>query len=290
MRGRTILALLLASALAAVPVPAAEWGEGLSPSKPYSGVPEVNLEETMGYIMLYPRTKMPGDHFCDVLEMYLPREDIVRGSGELRLYNEADELVSTSHFENEDEVEIRALGEEELKGLMWGGGTCVSARLPVSLELGKNYYVLMDEGCFTAANGAVKSLAIRSHDAWQPVVNGDFGIENLSYRAGTDLPPESTAEMPADEPSESEAAAALEEAEITLTPKKGDTLVFDVVIGGECTSAVAYSDDGSVNFDQLEFTSSGRAVGHITGDDAVTWGVVFLNADGDVLDVLSANK
>ena len=290
MKVKKLPALLMAPALIALPCEAAEWGEGLSPAKPYSGVPEVNLQETMGYIMLYPRAKMPGETFCDVVELYLPREDIVRGSGELRLYSAEDELISTSHFENEEEVEIRALTEEELKGLMWGGGTCVSAHLPVSLELGKNYYVLMDEGCFTAADGAVKSLAIRAHDAWEPVVNGDFGVQNLSYRAGTDLPPESAAEEAAAPMTDSEAAAALEEAEITLSPKKGDTVVLDVVIGGDCVSAVFFSDDGTVTFDELEYTASGRVTGHITGEDGFTWGVVFLNADGDVLDVVSANK
>ena len=283
-----LLAVLLVSALTAQPCGAAQWGEGLGPEKPYSGVPEVNLTKTMGYIMLYPRIKMPGETFCDVLEMYLPREDVERGSGELRLYDEEDTLINTSHFENEDEVEIRSLSEEELTGLMWGGGICITAHLPVSLELGKTYYVLMDEGCFTAADGAVKNLPVKKRDAWQPVVNGDFGVENLSYRVTPDSAADGAPDGPA--PAESEAAAAPDTAEITLSPKAGDTLVFDVVIGGDCVTAVAFSDDGTVTFDEIEFTSSGRAAGHITGENGFTWGVVFLNADGDVLDVLSANK
>ncbi len=41
-----------------------EWKDGRSPSKPYAGLPEVNLEETLGYIMFYPNSKMAYPHNC----------------------------------------------------------------------------------------------------------------------------------------------------------------------------------------------------------------------------------
>ena len=54
------IALLLASLLAfGGSCLAAEWGEGLSAARPYSGVGEVNLELTMGYMVLTPRVKLP---------------------------------------------------------------------------------------------------------------------------------------------------------------------------------------------------------------------------------------
>jgi len=43
---------------------AAEWPQGCSPAQPYSHVPEVNLSETMGYIMMFPRGKLPAARAC----------------------------------------------------------------------------------------------------------------------------------------------------------------------------------------------------------------------------------
>ena len=69
---------------------AAEWPQGCSPAQPYSHVPEVNLSETMGYIMMFPRTKLPAARFCDVLQMYLPRTDLKLGEGTVRLYENVE--------------------------------------------------------------------------------------------------------------------------------------------------------------------------------------------------------
>ncbi len=372
----------LAMMVTVMPVQAAEWKEGLGPQQPYAGVPEVDLTQTMGYIMLYPRDKMPAEHFCDSLNIYLPREDIVRGTGELHLYDDEGEVYAVS-FADESQVQILSLTEEEMNGLVWGGGTNISIKLPVSLEMKKNYYVLMDEGCFTASNGSVVSLPVNKEGAWAPVVNGDFGVENLAYRkevavvadaatdaaaeaaaAGTSGPSEATAisvnilpeanagegtqtsgstttttggmdaaAMSAASSSQAQGggtasattgsgfdAAAMSAAsssqaqggdaataaaagtstdadteaseeelgEVTMRPVKGDTMTLDIVIGGDAVSAVLYSENGSVLFDRQEVKSSAPVTGQILDND-VSWGIVFLNADGDVLDVLSAD-
>ncbi len=372
----------LAMMVTVMPVQAAEWKEGLGPQQPYAGVPEVDLTQTMGYIMLYPRDKMPAEHFCDSLNIYLPREDIVRGTGELHLYDDEGEVYAVS-FADESQVQILSLTEEEMNGLVCGGGTNISIKLPVSLEMKKNYYVLMDEGCFTASNGSVVSLPVNKEGAWAPVVNGDFGVENLAYRkevavvadaatdaaaeaaaAGTSGPSEATAisvnilpeanagegtqtsgstttttggmdaaAMSAASSSQAQGggtasattgsgfdAAAMSAAsssqaqggdaataaaagtstdadteaseeelgEVTMRPVKGDTMTLDIVIGGDAVSAVLYSENGSVLFDRQEVKSSAPVTGQILDND-VSWGIVFLNADGDVLDVLSAD-
>lgn len=372
----------LAMMVTVMPVQAAEWKEGLGPQQPYAGVPEVDLTQTMGYIMLYPRDKMPAEHFCDSLNIYLPREDIVRGTGELHLYDDEGEVYAVS-FADESQVQFLSLTEEEMNGLVWGGGTNISIKLPVSLEMKKNYYVLMDEGCFTASNGSVVSLPVNKEGAWAPVVNGDFGVENLAYRkevavvadaatdaaaeaaaAGTSGPSEATAisvnilpeanagegtqtsgstttttggmdaaAMSAASSSQAQGsgtasattgsgfdAAAMSAAsssraqggdaataaaagtstdadteaseeelgEVTMRPVKGDTMTLDIVIGGDAVSAVLYSENGSVLFDRQEVKSSAPVTGQILDND-VSWGIVFLNADGDVLDVLSAD-
>ena len=268
------LGILLAAGSAS-----ADWEEGRSPAQPYAGVPEVNLDETMGYIMLYPREKMPAEHFCGALEIYLPREDITASDGTLTLYHDKDKIASVS-FVDSEEVVIRPLDEEELDGLMWGGGTCIEIHLPVSLTMGENYYVTMTEGCFTAADGKVKSLPADGKDTWIPVVTGDFGVNGLYYSVGSGE--EAEGETEAEGPSEAEEP---ENIEYTIAPGAGDELTFDLLMGGDAVSAVVYSENGSVEFPVSEFTESGPVRGYVAGSD-VSWGIVFLDKNGDVLDVI----
>ena len=301
MKKRQIVGMIAAAALLAGAhgiSAAAEWREGLGPAKPYEGVPELNLEETMGYTMLFPRANMPASNFCDVLELYLPREDIVRGEGKIQLYDE-NGLVCESSFADPEQIEIRPLDEQELKGLMWGGGTCVCAHLPVSLSMGGSYYVHMDAGCFSAADGKVTSLAIAKNDAWVPVLNGDFGINALSYREGgaEKLEPSTEIEEPKEAAEGSEEKKEEEKKEgpdfsefpVTLTPHAGDALTFSLVLGGDAASAVVYSEDNSVLFDETEYTESAQVNGRIV-NDKITWGMVFLDANGNVLHIVSVKK
>ena len=141
---KKLVALILVCMLCAATGYAAEWVEGRSASQPYAGVPEVKLDKTMGYIMLFPRTKMPAERFCDILEIYLPREDLALGEGSLTLFDENGEVAKLS-FADADSVEMRLLEESELEGLMWGGGMCIEVHLPMSLRFDTAYYVLMDE-------------------------------------------------------------------------------------------------------------------------------------------------
>ena len=323
---------------------AAGWPEGRSAAQPYSGVPEVNLEETMGYILLFPRAKLPVSRFCDELGMYLPREDLALGEGVLHLYEKVegeDEPVEvcTVDFANKDSVLIRDMTEKELSDLMWGGGTCVEMFLPKSLEFGAqnhNYFVLMDAGCYTANDGKLKSLQITNDDAWVPVIEGDYGVSGLYYTDG-ELPTEEEAEKAAKpveeevdlkdligdkgitdvviEPEEGEEddgdkkeADATEEPEPTETPEPteepkadedeeegpveyvvkpdtGDRVHFDLVIGGDAKLAVLYSDNGSVEFDEIEYAQSGVVEGTVLSDD-VQWGVAFYDANDYIFDTI----
>ena len=272
--------ILAACLMSAGTVHAAGWENGLSAAQPYAGVPEVNLDETMGYIMLYPREKMPAEGFCGALEIYLPREDIKAGSGKVTVYDEDGEYGSVD-FSDPNAVVIRPLDEDEQKGLMWGGGTCVEIHLPVSLNLGGTYHVTMDEGCFTAADGKIASLGVTGDETWVPVINGDFGINSLYYSAA-DQEGETEDSVPtedADADAEEE-----EDVEYVLKPKAGDMVTFDVVLGGDATAAVVFSENGSVEFTQMEFKEDTKARGYIVNND-VSWGIVFLNGNGDVLNV-----
>ena len=292
---KKLAALILICMLFVSTAYAAEWTDGRSAAQPYAGVPEVNLDETMGYIMLFPRAKMPAQSYCDVLEIYLPREDLVLGEGSLTLCNAEGELEKIS-FADSERVELRPLEEPELEGLMWGGGMCIEVHLIKSLSFDENYYILMDDGCFTAAEGKLQSLAITSNEAWVPVITGDYGIGGLFYSAAPEQPVEEqpTEEELAEEeeteepePTEAPTEAPAEE-EVPAEPKapeKGDIITFDLKMGGDAKYAVVFSENDSVSFDPPEYTESGRIKGAITGDE-LDWGVVFLDENGDVLEVL----
>ena len=86
MKRLFVLFLISALVIGACTALAADWTDGRSAAQPYSGVPEVDLNTTMGYIMMSPRAKLPVNHFCNELQIYLPREDIVAGTGKLMLY------------------------------------------------------------------------------------------------------------------------------------------------------------------------------------------------------------
>ena len=274
---RLILFLMLLM-LCAASAQAAEWPEGRSPAKPYEGVPEVDLSDTMGYIMLAPRGKVPAEHFCDRLEMYLPREDVNQGGGSLRLYAAADgQLVEEISFQDPRAVIRRPLTEEELQGLMWGGGVCFEVRLSASLKLNAGYYVDMDEACIVVEGGGPVSPPVHAKDAWTPVAAGDYGVSELRRQRPA---PEEGAEAAA----ETESADAQAPAQAA-----GDTFSFDLVLGGEAASAVIYSDNDSVDIAEREYTESGPVAGTLLSDQA-RWGVVFLNADHEPLVLVDCSR
>lgn len=350
---------------------AAEWPQGRSAAQPYSQLPEVNLSETIGYIMLFPRAKLPASRFCNVLAMFLPREDLELGEGMVHLYEKVEgeeepvEVCSVD-FTDKDSVQIRAMNESELRDLMWGGGRVVEMKLSKSLEFGgensHNYYVLMDPGCFTAQGGKLGSLQISGDEAWVPVIGGDYGVSGLYYIDAEPVDPEAEDQEEEEdlenlpgitdvvvEPEEEAAeegdkdagddkddkdkkdagddkdtgdkkdkkdekddkddkddkdAAAKDDGETgedgeevteeetpidpsqyVIKPDVGDKVFFDLVIGGDAVLAVLYSDNGSVEFDAIEYTQSGPVRGTVIGED-VQWGVAFYDANNYIFDTL----
>lgn len=339
---------------------AAQWPEGRSAAQPYSHLPEVNLSETMGYIMLFPRAKLPANRFCNVLDMFLPREDLKLNEGLVHLYEklpDAEEPVEvcTVDFSNPDSVSLRRLSDGELDQMMWGGGTCVEMVLPRSLEFGDRdheYFVLMDEGCFTAADGKLNSLQITNDDAWMPVIRGDYGVSGMYYLdaplpeaeadaqsededdgdgeiiliddddeaeeeeeeefgiidvvmepeeeaedeeeeadvKATDTPKPTDTPEPTDAPTEEPGEEApVDPSQYVVSPDAGDKLHFDLVIGGNATLAVVYSDNGSVEFDQIEYAESTHVVGTVVGED-VRWGVAFYDANQAIFDTVDVGR
>ena len=275
-----ILVCLLCMAATAF---AAEWAEGLSPAKPSNLKPAVDLNTTVGYWLPFPRSGLPAERYCDVLELYMPNPDVALGEGTATLWN-ADGEVAKVDFADPDQVEMRDLEEEELEIMHWGSGVCIEMHLPVSLAFGETYYVTMDEGTITSNGGKTKSMQIPYTDQlpleeqyWTPSVTGDFGVGGLYYSAA---PAEPTDE-------EEEAAEPAEEApaEPKLKPAKGDVVNFDVVLGGDAKTAIMYSENNSVYFETLEYTENSHVTGTVTEDD-VRWGVVFVDEAGQPVDYL----
>ena len=277
---KKLVALILVCLFCMTTALAAEWAEGLSPAKPSKLKPEVDLNKSVGYWLLYPRAGLPAEFYCDVLEMYMPNPDIALGKGTATLWT-AEGPVCTMDFEDPTQVELRDLEETELQDLDWGSGVCVEIHLPISLKFGENYYVTMDEGALVTHGGAVKSMPIPYSDKveidkqyWTPSVTGDYGISGMYYST------------PVDENAEVEEGAEEEDDDAIhpkYTPVKGDVLDFDVVLGGDAKIAVLVSEDNSVFFDVAELQENGHVTGTLVGD-APDWGIVFADEEGNPVD------
>lgn len=261
---------------------AAEWGEGLSPAKPYQGAREIDLTKQFGYWVFYPSQmqngKMYAKRFCDVLEVYMPDPNVALGKGTATLWDADNQPVCVIDFSNPDQVQLRDMEEQELENLIWGSGVCLEMFLPISLAFDTEYYVTFEKGVLTTNGGKVECQFIPYDESkpvleqyWSPMLSDDFGIGSLYYCAA----PEEAEE---EETEEAEAAAD----EPKYNPVKGDILNFDVVLGGEAVVAVMYSENDSVYFETMEYDASGHVTGVITDDD-VRWGVVFIDADNNVL-------
>ena len=257
---KKLLAMFLAMMLFAVPAFAAEWGEGLSPAKPYPSVPEVDLTSSIGYMQFYPNAKA-GDNALGqkTLFIYLPREDVQaanNGSLILRSADRGEEWRVT--FSNKDYIRMRPISEFGLEGLMWGSGVCFEIMLPVSPRLGASYTVELQPLCIVDAAGTIGNPAIT--DTWAFEAFGDYGVSELEYRR-----PKGDGQY---------------EGGIGQ-PKAGDEIRFDLVLGGDAVLAALYVRSGA-EFVLTNFTESCEVIGTALDEDPY-WGVIFLDADGEVL-------
>ena len=256
------IALVLVMLLCATfTMAAAEWEAGTSPSKPYERVPEVNLNEKIGYMFFYPNEEMEMVGGGRTLYIYLPRQDVEAGDGTFYLMAEGDGEIWRTSFQGSG-VNRREMTEYELTSLMWGSGTCFEITVPKSLELGKTYFANLGEGCLKVTGSDVRNLTIGDTDSWRFSVTGDYGVNLMEYRRPLN-------------------AEGEYENEVTA-PQAGDEVRFDIVLGGEATAAALYSDGDAVSFDSLLIENSGEVVGKVNSANP-TWGIVFLNAQGEAI-------
>ena len=302
---KRLLAVVLICLLCGTGALAAEWAESLGPEQPLPGVPKIDLSKEMGYDYTYPSAKLKVKYFCNVLEIYLPREDVELGEGHAHLYDSTDTEIVDIDFANPDQVELRVQQENELVAKKWGSGVCIEMHLPVSLKFNESYYVLMDLNCFTAGENHVSNYDLTKKDQWTPVMEGDFGIENLFYFTPPAPPEEEEGEEteaveeeteeavegnPFDKSMASDAEAPVEEVlgEPKYNPVTGDKVHFDLVLGGDAKTAVIFSENDSVLVHQQDYTESSSVTLTITKDD-LDWGVVFLDEKDEVIQVIKPN-
>ena len=248
------LALLLLTGTAA-----AEWSEGMSPSKPYEGVPEVDLQEQMGYMMFYPREGLPAQIACQRLYIYLPREDVKAGEGTLYLFSDKGDEVWSAAMTDVEAITQRSINDAELAGLLWGGGTCFEVLLPRTLEVGKTYYVNLTRGCIVAKNG-VENPQLGGTE-WAVKMDSEYGVSGMEYRR--------------------ELYDGVWEDGISH-PQVGDQIRFDLVLGGDAAMAAIYKYNDSADFLMTTFEKSCEVIGEVTSEELV-WGVMFLDAWGNEL-------
>ena len=299
---KKLLAVVLVCLLCATSALAAEWAEGLGPDQPLPGVPKIDLSKEMGYDYTYPSAKLKVKYFCNVLEIYLPREDIELGEGHAHLYDSTDTEIVDIDFANPDQVELRDQQENELVAKKWSSGVCIEMHLPVSLKFNESYYVLMDLNCFTAGENHVSNYDLTQKTQWTPVLESDFGIESLFYftppappeeeegEAAEEAPAETAEENPFEKSMTTEEEAPVEEelGEPKYNPVTGDKIHFDLVLGGDAKTAVIFSENDSVLVSQQDYTESNPVTLTITKDD-LDWGVVFLNDKDEVIQAIKPN-
>jgi len=260
---KKILAICLILMLAAT-ASAATWEEGLGPQKPYLGSPEVDFNETIGYMMLLPmknETLAPG---TVTLSVYMPREDVEVGEGVLTLTSREDGKVAEIAV-NAETVAVRAMTDGELDALLWGCGTAFEIMLEKPLKANRHYTAEMTEGCFYAPEYEMGSPAIEGDGAWS--FNTEIGstVENLSFvrmQEGEEAPVE----------------IAYEESVCV-----GDQVKFSIVLGEDAASAAIVSDAGVILSDETYFEESAEVTATFPAAGEVMWGVVFMDENGSML-------
>lgn len=257
---KRLIAILLTLMLLSGAAYAAEWAEGTSPERPYPGVPAVDLDTQIGYMLNYPKVGNEAENYCDTLYIYMPREDLALGDGRLSVMTGEGEWTSVS-FADEARVRLYPLDEETLGDVRWGGGVGVEVWLPVSLPMGQNAWIEMEDDCLVPENGATLEGLPKGTEQWRAAVAGEYGVGGLRFtHEGDDAP--------------------------LSQPAAGDLVKFDLQLGGDATMAAIDTANASVTCAEGDsFTQSGEVTLRLEKDD-FQWTVYFLDAAGNAVDVL----
>lgn len=266
---KRLIALCLALLLLFSATALADWAEGLGPNKPYNNVREVDFEQTLGYMIFYPNGITP-ETYTKTLFIYLPRDDISinRENGAtvtVRSSNPDVETVTVA-LSDPDAVRIRALVNSELEGLMWGCGTCIEIELPTSLRLDCTYYVDLSDRAIMDEAREIGNDAFTSDDStnWHFTLLADYGVSELAYLNAAQQP--------------------------VYKPAAGDTVRFDLVLGGAAKSATL-APQGMITFDVANptITESCEITATIE-EDFPRWQIIFWDVETPPTDINALNE
>ena len=243
----------------------ADWEAGLGPDQPYSSVPKVNFDDTLGY-MLYAPNGVMSMAYTKTLLIYLPREDVTINSNSnakltVRSSNPDVEPVTIA-INDTNAVQIRDLTSYELEGLMWGSGKCVEIELPVSLRLDCTYYVDMDDRVIIDEAREIGNPAFKSSDSdyWHFTLIADYGVSELAYLRDVNG-----------------------EQQPINKPTVGDTARFDLVLGG-AAKAATIAPQGMITFSETTVTESCEITATIE-EDYPQWQIIFWDVETPPTDV-----
>lgn len=262
---KRIIAICLVMILMGSAAIAAEWPEGMSANKPYTGSPEVDFNETIGYMILMPlkgSTVKAGEL---TLSIYMPRTDVKIGEGKLTLNCKEDRQAEEVEF-NEENVVLREMTEEELTALLWGSGVVFEIALEKPLTANRNYYVQLSEGCIASEEYEAKSPKISRNDVWYFNTNTPNYIENVKYYRMAD---------------------GKEKAVSEESVKAGDMVRIKVNMGGEAVAYAICCDQGVIKPEETYFEEAGETSIQFPNTGEVIWSVVYMDAEGKHVDEVS---
>lgn len=259
---KKLLALVLVLAMCAcASAMAAEWAEGLGPQKPYAASPEIDFNESFGYMMFLPvngQWVAPG---TSTLSIFLPREDIQVGEGELKLFSKEDGQMEEIAVSAETLVQ-RAMTEAELEGLVWGSGTVFEVKLANPLEPNKHYYVQLSKGSIVSPDFEVASPALSGKKAWTFSTEVESYVESVSFLRVVE---------------------GEEEPTVVENPMVGDTAKVSIVLGEDAAAAALYCNAGTFSTEETYFEESAETTLYFPANGEVEWGVIFMDAEGKLV-------
>jgi len=233
------------------------WPEGLSAQKPYTGSPEVDFNESIGYMLLVPlngKSILPGKV---VLQICMPRDDVEVGAGTLSLYDSENVLVEEVEI-NAETMVVRPLTEEEKAALIWGGGVAFEVAIEQQLDANKQYYVTMTEGCVVSSFYGTSLAAIEDKSVWSFKTEAASFIEEMAYCRMVE---------------------GAEEPETVEAVQVGDMVKVALVIE-EGAAAAVFCNAGAVKTDVTYFQESTEAIIEFPVGGETVWGIVFFDAEG----------
>ena len=232
------------------------WSNGQSPSQPYKGVPPVDLQKKLGYMVLDPLNNENADAALKNLKIYLPRTDVKAGKGTISIREMgAEEPLETISFWDASCVTVSAIEPEALAWLYWESGVCFTVALKTAPDADKTYAVSMDEGCIVVdGSETIGNPALDGEKGWTFTTNADAGVLSRERMGGE-------------------------------SPKVGDSISIQVKLGGSAASAMVFCDTLAVTSDDQPLSESGALTARYVEAGVVKWGVALMDASGTLLDV-----